>query len=66
MVYRMSGKSEFLKHVIFMKPHYSITTVCPRYNAPRYNAPRYNADSGITRSTVAPENKPARGFFFFS
>ena len=26
-------------------------TVCPRYNAPRYNA-----DSGITRSTVAPEN----------
>ena len=34
---------------------------------PRYNAPRYNADSGITRSTVAPENKPARGrFFFFS
>ena len=35
-------------------------TVCPRYNAPRYNA-----DSGITRSTVAPENKPARGRFFF-
>ena len=27
------------------------STVCPRYNAPRYNA-----DSGITRSTVAPEN----------
>ena len=26
-------------------------TVCPRYNAPRYNA-----ESGITRSTVAPEN----------
>ena len=23
---------------------------------PPYNAPRYNADSGITRSTVAPEN----------
>ena len=34
-------------------------TVCPRYNAPRYNA-----DSGITRSTVAPENEPARGRFF--
>ena len=28
-----------------------VSTVCPRYNAPRYNA-----DSGITRSTVAPEN----------
>ena len=26
-------------------------TVCPPYNVPRYNA-----DSGITRSTVAPEN----------
>ena len=37
-----------------------IVTVCPRYNAPRYNA-----DSGITRSTVAPENWPARGRFFF-
>ena len=31
-----------------------LVTVCPRYNAPRYNA-----DSGITRSTVAPENEPA-------
>ena len=29
----------------------AVDTVCPRYNAPRYNA-----DSGITRSTVAPEN----------
>ena len=33
--------------------------------SPRYNAPRYNADSGITRPTVAPENEPARGRFFF-
>ena len=33
-------------------------TVCPPYNAPRYNA-----DSGITRSTVAPEIEPARGHF---
>ena len=36
-----------------------LNTVCPRYNAPRYNA-----ESGITRSTVAPENQPARGLFF--
>ena len=28
-----------------------VSTVCPRYNAPRYNV-----DSGITRSTVVPEN----------
>ena len=39
-----------------------LCTVCPSYNAPHYNA-----DSGITRSTVALENLPARGrFFFFS
>ena len=41
--------------VLSMLPQFTqqsvVATVCPPYNAPRYNA-----ESGITRSTVAPEN----------
>ena len=47
----------------FLEHHFLLLFPCTV--GPRYNAPRYNADSGITRSTVAPENKPARGRFFF-
>ena len=45
---KMATPTRLLQEGYCVPPTY---TVCPRYNAPRYNA-----DSGITRSTVAPEN----------